>query len=177
MTTTRLDFEGLLQSEIDEIFGESPLFQITRKDWSDEEVNSSQDVRDDNYIESRSTNFGIDNVPDSPIPHIVSDDGSEINFVTDINDNDVIFGRGGRSNYHHGNIEMRGMVQEKQHYYKSCTKRPEKAKIRESIVNRIHCKGGRFLVEAKKGIWKVASKTSVSKKVSQALREHKIRKK
>lgn len=86
-------------------------------------------------------------------------------------DEDVLMGRGGRSNHHPGNQHY---LQEKellQASYKAASK-VEKTVIAQELVNRVHAWGGRFLeLDAVAGRWFQASPERARKKCSQALRE------
>jgi len=86
-------------------------------------------------------------------------------------DNDVLFGRGGESNYHPGNKHYRHLVEEAKPRYLSCDKN-QKTKVAQSVVDRIHQTGGRFLDKDKaSGKWYVALNKVARTKVGQALRD------
>mmetsp|Transcript_28129 Transcript_28129/g.78901 ORF Transcript_28129/g.78901 Transcript_28129/m.78901 type:complete len:802 (-) Transcript_28129:75-2480(-) len=69
-------------------------------------------------------------------------------LITEVNSNDVLFGRGSRSNVHPGNIYFRKLVSDKlKEYTKSTNSRRDKTQISRSIIATIHRHGGRFLRE------------------------------
>lgn len=93
----------------------------------------------------------------------------------DIEDNDVLFGRGARSNLHPGNGAYRQRILEKQPVYKTLNDKRKKL-LSEGIVQWVK-QGlrGRFLAIEKttkgKGRYYVATDKQAREKVSQALRE------
>lgn len=90
------------------------------------------------------------------------------------NRNDVLSGRGGRINSHHGNIQFRDLVHRRKYeYLKPNTKKLEKAHIAADIVNTIRNMepNGRFLKQDMDGLWFDIGDTKAIKKVGQALRE------
>eukprot|EP00581_Thalassiosira_minuscula_P011562 CAMPEP_0183712844 /NCGR_PEP_ID=MMETSP0737-20130205/7898_1 /TAXON_ID=385413 /ORGANISM="Thalassiosira miniscula, Strain CCMP1093" /LENGTH=747 /DNA_ID=CAMNT_0025941561 /DNA_START=68 /DNA_END=2308 /DNA_ORIENTATION=+ len=63
--------------------------------------------------------------------------------------NDVLFGKGGAINTHHGNVQFRSIVEsQKQKFIQS--KRAEKKEVAKQVANKIQGLGGRFLMEEKK---------------------------
>mmetsp|Transcript_28128 Transcript_28128/g.78892 ORF Transcript_28128/g.78892 Transcript_28128/m.78892 type:complete len:755 (-) Transcript_28128:75-2339(-) len=69
-------------------------------------------------------------------------------LIAEVNSNDVLFGRGSRSNVHPGNIYFRKLVSDKlKEYTKSTNSRRDKTQISRSIIATIHRHGGRFLRE------------------------------
>ena len=92
-------------------------------------------------------------------------DSSEI----EVNDRDVLMGRGGVTNSHDGNKIYRAKVSMRQREYLAAPKL-KKAEIAMIVVDEIHASGGRFLVE-KQGKWVEISREQARAKTSQALRE------
>lgn len=88
-----------------------------------------------------------------------------------INDNDVLFGRGGATNNHNGNKKFRVIVTDHQPEYVGARKK-DKAIISKRIVRLVREKGGRFLRrDASSGLWIEVGDKKASEKTSQALRE------
>lgn len=88
-----------------------------------------------------------------------------------INDNDVLFGRGGATNNHNGNKKFRVIVTDHQPEYLGARKK-DKAVISKRIVRRVREKGGRFLRrDESSGLWIEVGDKKASEKTSQALRE------
>jgi hypothetical protein len=87
--------------------------------------------------------------------------------------NDVLLGRGGKSNNHPGNRRYRQARDEIQPRYLKARKNMKKGICRE-LVNQVHSWSGRFLVEhePKSGHWYLATDRAMAKS-SQVLREHK----
>ena len=104
-------------------------------------------------------------------------------FITIINPNDVLFGRGSGPNDHEGNIRFRDLVGERKAEYMATNHRQTKAKIAREIVGRVIQKNGRFLkrvepAEAKelgipKGVeaWIAVDEETIMEKAKQALRQ------
>jgi hypothetical protein len=87
---------------------------------------------------------------------------------------DVLSGRGGKSNHHFGNKVFRNLVTAMKSDYQSSKSRTEKARVAESIVEKIYRMGGQFLCQNKACLepqWCVMSKAEARRKTSQALRE------
>jgi len=87
---------------------------------------------------------------------------------------DVLSGRGGKSNHHIGNKVFRHLVTEMKPAYRSSKTRNEKASLVESLIEKVHRKGGRFLIESKGCLdpqWRLMTKVEARRKTSQALRE------
>jgi len=69
-----------------------------------------------------------------------------IKEYVEVTENDVLFGRGGRSNHHSGNKVYRDIVTDHQEKYQKCTSKSEKTKVAQSIVDYVNDTiGGRFL--------------------------------
>ena len=90
----------------------------------------------------------------------------------DVTVNDVLYGRGGRSNNHPGNKRYLKIVADNKIEYKATKEQEIKTSIAEAIVKDIHKKGGRFLKkEGGAQSWRVMTFKEAKTKVSQALRE------
>lgn len=87
---------------------------------------------------------------------------------------DVLFGRGKRSNNHFGNVFFRELVLSMSLEYKSCSK-IQKTALANSIVDRIHKKGGKFLtLIPASDSWVEVKGLALRKKASQALRDSNV---
>jgi hypothetical protein len=105
-------------------------------------------------------------------------------FVTVINANDVLFGRGSGPNDHEGNIKFRDMVAKRKGEYMSTNHRQTKAAIAKEVVGSVFQVQGRFLkrLEAaelqKLGfpssteIYQIVDDNTVMEKAKQALRQN-----
>ena len=94
--------------------------------------------------------------------------------VRELNENDVLSGRGGRINAHKGNVQFRELViSRKKEYLAKTTKKLAKAHIAADIVHYIRDlnPSGRFLKEDADGAWYDIGDAKAIKKVGQALRE------
>ena len=87
-------------------------------------------------------------------------------------DNDVLQGRGGRSNHHPGNNRYRDEVERRQDWYKKTEDKDEKTSISEALVLYVQSYGGNFLEKDDNG-WYVIDDVVARRKTSQALREDK----
>jgi hypothetical protein len=90
----------------------------------------------------------------------------------DINEMDVLAGRGGKVNNHPGNIRYRNVVSETKAQYKNAS-RTDKTTLVKIVVKHVHNYGGRFLKKDKKdgGRYFVMTEAEARKKTSQALRQ------
>jgi hypothetical protein len=90
----------------------------------------------------------------------------------DINEMDVLAGRGGKVNNHPGNIRYRNVVSETKAQYKNAS-RTDKTALVKIVVKHVHNYGGRFLKKDKKdgGRYFVMTEAEARKKTSQALRQ------
>ena len=103
-------------------------------------------------------------------------DGTPLKDITDYAPSDVLCGRGGGTNHHHGNNYWRALVAANKRLYISLPKK-QKALVAKSIVHAIRSAapgkpGGRFL--QKDGItnlWSDIGDVKAAEKTSQALRE------
>ena len=87
----------------------------------------------------------------------------------EVNDDDVLLGRGGVTNFHPGNQKFRELVRRRQMEYMAAQKL-KKAGIATSVMEEVFRSGGRFLMD-KKGVWVEISHDKARAKTSQALRE------
>mmetsp|Transcript_26233 Transcript_26233/g.47265 ORF Transcript_26233/g.47265 Transcript_26233/m.47265 type:complete len:486 (+) Transcript_26233:83-1540(+) len=86
--------------------------------------------------------------------------------------NDVLFGRGGFTNTHLGNIKFRQKALELRPWYEqSSTSKDEKYRISDLLVESVKCEGHRFLERGDDGLWHEVVGNGARKKASQALRE------
>lgn len=88
---------------------------------------------------------------------------------SDINDKDVLSGRGGGTNNHPGNKEFRSLVDQYRSEY-VLSKKWAKREIARNIVESIRSKGGRFL-KKEGSMWCDIGDQKAREKTSQALRE------
>ncbi|KAI2498689.1 hypothetical protein MHU86_15811 [Fragilaria crotonensis] len=93
----------------------------------------------------------------------------------DIRDDDILGGRGGRTNNHEGNKRFRKIVADMKGTYRETGVKTDKTALSRGIVEYVHTKGGRFLIETTNDQvdWRVMTKEESRKKTSQALRETK----
>jgi hypothetical protein len=87
----------------------------------------------------------------------------------DVGENDVLFGRGGGTNRHRGNIYFRQLVADSQPEYLLCRK-IDKSGIANAIVKAIQSKNGRFL-KMRGEFYEEVGDNVARLKTSQALRE------
>eukprot|EP00542_Grammatophora_oceanica_P021108 CAMPEP_0194033734 /NCGR_PEP_ID=MMETSP0009_2-20130614/6296_1 /TAXON_ID=210454 /ORGANISM="Grammatophora oceanica, Strain CCMP 410" /LENGTH=406 /DNA_ID=CAMNT_0038674453 /DNA_START=161 /DNA_END=1381 /DNA_ORIENTATION=- len=110
------------------------------------------------------------------MPEIKIEEGG-IGPIEAPNKNDVLNGRGGRTNAWNGNVQFRELINDnKVTYHSTETKKMAKAHICARIVDEIRSMDppGRFLKEEEKtGLWWDIGDANAIKKVGQALREHK----
>ena len=88
---------------------------------------------------------------------------------SNINDKDVLSGRGGGTNNHPGNKEFRSLVDQYRSEY-VLSKKWAKREIARNIVESIRSKGGRFL-KKEGSVWHDIGDQKAREKTSQALRE------
>jgi len=91
-------------------------------------------------------------------------------------EDDVLFGRGGYTNTHRGNINFREEAQKLRPWYESSTKE-EKFVISQMLIESVKNKGHRFLEKGNDGMWHEVIGNGARKKASQALRERVKKKK
>jgi len=87
-------------------------------------------------------------------------------------DDDVLMGRGGKSNNHKGNKRYRAEIERLQEDYKKTDDKDEKTSISEQLVTYVKSYGGNFLEKDENG-WYIIDDVVARRKVSQALREDK----
>jgi len=85
-------------------------------------------------------------------------------------DNDVLFGRGGFTNTHPGNVKFREKALELRPWYESVSKE-EKYGISDLLVEYVKATGNHFLEKGSDGLWHEVIDNGARKKASQALRE------
>lgn len=85
-------------------------------------------------------------------------------------DDDVLFGRGGYTNSHPGNIRFRAKALEFRPMYEQSTKE-EKYQISQLLLESVMNEGARFLEKGKDDQWHQVIGNGARKKASQALRE------
>lgn len=85
-------------------------------------------------------------------------------------DDDVLFGRGGYTNSHPGNIKFREKALELRPVYERSTKE-EKYNISQMLLDSAISEGARFLEKGQDGEWHQVIGNGARKKASQALRE------
>jgi len=114
----------------------------------------------------RRDDTGSNTAPSTPPPEVSSSDAIP---DSDINDKDVLSGRGGGTNNHPGNKEFRSLVDRYREEY-VLSKKWAKREIARNIVASIRSNGGRFL--KKEGSeWRDIGDQKAREKTSQALRE------
>mmetsp|Transcript_24988 Transcript_24988/g.39248 ORF Transcript_24988/g.39248 Transcript_24988/m.39248 type:complete len:441 (+) Transcript_24988:182-1504(+) len=86
------------------------------------------------------------------------------------NDNDILFGRGGYTNTHPGNIRFREKALEFRPVYERSSKE-EKYNISQMLLEAVTSEGSRFLEKGQDGEWHQVIGNGARKKASQALRE------
>jgi len=93
--------------------------------------------------------------------------------ITNVNENDVLCGRGGETNHHPGNVQYRNLVKKHQIEYLAA-KRRDKPLIARLIVDTVRSRTppGRFLKKDNAtGTWRDVGSNKAREKTSQALRE------
>jgi hypothetical protein len=86
-------------------------------------------------------------------------------------DDDVLFGRGGHTNLHPGNIRFREKARELRKWYEGCHSKEDKYHVSNVMVDCFKSKGHRFLEKGSDGLWHEVIGNGARKKASQALRE------
>eukprot|EP00536_Pseudo-nitzschia_multiseries_P018638 jgi/Psemu1/293590/fgenesh1_pg.2827_\ len=91
---------------------------------------------------------------------------------TDIDERDVIFGKGAHGNHHAGNKDWKNMVKSRLDRYISCTKNKEKTDICFEIVKERRSNGGRFLQKDREtGKWHDIGHNEAIRKTGQRFRD------
>eukprot|EP00535_Pseudo-nitzschia_heimii_P006442 CAMPEP_0197174084 /NCGR_PEP_ID=MMETSP1423-20130617/761_1 /TAXON_ID=476441 /ORGANISM="Pseudo-nitzschia heimii, Strain UNC1101" /LENGTH=309 /DNA_ID=CAMNT_0042622979 /DNA_START=511 /DNA_END=1437 /DNA_ORIENTATION=+ len=97
-----------------------------------------------------------------------------VEYITDIQPNDVLSGRGGATNSHSGNRAFRSLVKQYQSDYLRAKKR-DKPQVAAIVVDKIREKGGRFLrrytTKSEGVFWVDIGDVRAREKTCQALRE------
>ena len=102
-------------------------------------------------------------------------DSYQEEYFPKIGDNDVIFGRGGKSYSHPGNRLFRRLIAHNKDLYESLRNPTHRQFIALSIVRSIQNSGGKFLKKQEKELWKTVSIKEACIKTSQALRDANVR--
>ena len=84
---------------------------------------------------------------------------------------DVLFGRGGGTNHHAGNLRYRELISSHRQDYVQVAIKSEKANVSRRVVKAIKAGNGRFLRKGDDGRWHEVSDKEAVDKASQALRE------
>eukprot|EP00538_Stauroneis_constricta_P002479 CAMPEP_0119546038 /NCGR_PEP_ID=MMETSP1352-20130426/613_1 /TAXON_ID=265584 /ORGANISM="Stauroneis constricta, Strain CCMP1120" /LENGTH=496 /DNA_ID=CAMNT_0007590691 /DNA_START=99 /DNA_END=1589 /DNA_ORIENTATION=+ len=93
-------------------------------------------------------------------------------FIDSIREQDVLCGRGGRSNHHPGNKKYRQLISDMKHSYRNIEAKAAKTDLSRAIVEHVFKYGGRFVkVDARSGKHYALTTIEARKKTSQALRE------
>lgn len=112
------------------------------------------------------------------------DETRELDYIVDLNDNDVLLGRGQPILNYSGNVQFRKLIQERKEQYTSTGKHAVKDEIAREILDTIEARGGRFVRkvdEAERDVlqlpdhvlhaWRIVDEQTRLSKVKQALRE------
>merc|ERR1711933_500875 len=87
-------------------------------------------------------------------------------------ENDVLLGRGGKSNNHIGNQRYLKEVERMKSFYRNACKN-DKTDWAQRLVNRVHSYGGRFVkYSTEDSVWYEVSNKVARKKAGQAMREN-----
>lgn len=105
----------------------------------------------------------------SPASHVGERDVDDSPGEIEVDDRDVLMGRGGITNSHPGNKIYRTHVNLRKEEYLSAPKL-KKAFVAKRVTDEIYQNGGRFLLE-RQGRWVEISPEKAREKTSQALRE------
>ena len=102
------------------------------------------------------------------LPSMIATGDDSTSFPTD---EDVLFGRGGRTNHHPGNKRLRDIVNRYRHVYTQA-KKVDKPKLSKLIVNALRGANCRFLkMNEQTSRWEDVGDKRACEKVSQTLRE------
>jgi hypothetical protein len=95
------------------------------------------------------------------------------NLIIELNDNDVLLGRGRGIVKFVGNQRFRRLVEERKEEYSSfgSHKDDRKARIARELFDRIHERGGRFLKPVEDKTWYEVEESVALEKCMQALRQ------
>jgi hypothetical protein len=104
----------------------------------------------------------------------VSEKSTSPIYVDKIGANDILCGRGGRSNHHIGNKRYRLVVARMKYMYQQCAAKTMKTDLSRAIVKHCSSYGAQFVkLDESNGKFYVLSNAEARKKTSQALRESK----
>jgi len=123
-------------------------------------------------LRDNSINYMLGKDKASPVPpkkQKVSHAENTLCQIT-ITDDDVLLGRGGKTNHHLGNIRFRDMARDLKPWYTKL-KKDDKKPISKMLVRKVHENSGRFLKKDSSGRWYEVEEERARKKASQALRE------
>eukprot|EP00980_Cylindrotheca_fusiformis_P002271 scaffold523_cov101-Cylindrotheca_fusiformis.AAC.9 len=108
----------------------------------------------------------------SQIRNILTASLGKRQYIEGLQKDDILCGRGGKSNHHPGNQRYRRFVQEMKEKYKTMGRKGAKTDLSIAIVNHIHSNGGRFVkYDKQKDKYYILTPSEARKKTSQALRE------
>lgn len=108
----------------------------------------------------------------------------KLQYVTELNEHDIILGRGSGPNDRQGNINFRLLCKERKIAYIEAKSRDEKGRIAADIVKTVHDRGGRFLKklspeQAKSAgfqrgevVYELADEQPILEKTKQTLRQN-----
>ena len=95
-------------------------------------------------------------------------------YVDKVRQEDVMCGRGGRSNHHSGNKRYRQVISDLKMMYRKTEDKTTKTDLSRAIVEHVCHYGGRFIrLDKKVGRYYILSMADARKKTSQALRDSK----
>jgi len=155
-------------------FEDQPLEPITEKVFHDDnEVSPSSDkVTDSKVVLTKILNKTIEVIKKRNSRELkLKQTNPQISIPTE---NDILLGRGGKTNNHFGNKRYRDEVKKMKTAYTSCMTKQEKFNLSKIIVRRVSEYGGRFLKQVgNTDQWYVIDEFNARKKASQALRESK----
>jgi len=132
---------------------------------------AGNEQHDFHMLDSFDINGDILEIDDQVVPSL---DNFTANVTTHVpyTDKDVLLGRGGMINAHHGNKIFRDLIKERKSKYLQCTTNSKKKDICLDVICNIEQDGGHFLKKSPRGNeWDIASPEEVKNKISQALRE------
>jgi hypothetical protein len=84
---------------------------------------------------------------------------------------DILSGRGGKSNHHHGNKRYREEVENLKEWYNNIDSKDSKTDLSQCLVDYVQSYGARFLEQDDHG-WYIVDNITARRKASQALREN-----
>ena len=89
----------------------------------------------------------------------------------EVQDKDILFGRGGRTNHHPGNISFRERILEDQPAYKKCKNKTEKLEMIMEVVDWVKNKQNGHFLAIDDGRYYIATDEQARKKVGQYFRD------